>query len=67
MGRRGGVDEVSIYALILENLVQRPEEELRALFQIFRDHFRKLASDSFVRDHEVRIRILGRTHKLPPP
>lgn len=60
-----GIQEVSVYALSAENLIKRPEEELRKIFQILAEYLDKLSKDEFVHKHEVRIRVLGRTYKLP--
>jgi len=62
-----GIEEISVYALSAENLIKRPEQELKKIFAIFTEYFEKLSQDEFVHRHEVNIRVLGRTYKLPDP
>lgn len=62
-----GIEEISVYALSAENLIRRPEQELKKIFAIFSEYFKKLSQDEFVHRHEVNIRVLGRTYKLPDP
>jgi len=60
-----GIEEVSVYTLSSENLAKRPKEELGKIFNIFSEYFNKLSQDEFVHRYEVRVRVLGRTYKLP--
>jgi tritrans,polycis-undecaprenyl-diphosphate synthase [geranylgeranyl-diphosphate specific] len=60
-----GIEEVSVYTLSSENLAKRPKEELREIFNVFAEHFKKLSQDEFVHKYEVRVRVLGRAYKLP--
>ena len=60
-----GIEEISVYSLSIENLVKRPEEELKNTFSIIAEYLEKLSREEFVRRHEVKIRVLGRIYKLP--
>lgn len=60
-----GIEEVSVYSLSIENLVKRPEEELKNIFKILAEYLEKLSQEEFVHRHQVKIRVLGRIYKLP--
>lgn len=62
-----GVEEVSVYALSIENLLKRPQQEIRNLLLILRDYLDRLAEDDAVHRHEVRVRVLGKLYRLPAP
>lgn len=60
-----GIEEVSVYSLSIENLLKRPEAELKHIFKILAEYLEKLSREEFVHRHKVRIRVLGRVYKLP--
>lgn len=57
-----GVKIVTLYALSAENL-SRPEEELNALFELFREYFHK--NISTLREKKIRLRVIGDRVLLP--
>lgn len=59
------IDEISVYALSLENLMKRSRAELENLYDIFEEYFGKMAEDDWVDNYDVQIRFHGRTFKLP--
>lgn len=60
-----GVKELTLYALSIENLTNRPKEELNFLMDIFRKEFDKLKNDERLEKDNVRIRFIGRLNLLP--
>lgn len=55
---------LTVYAFSTENL-QRDDGELRDLFGLFAENFRRAGDDERVHRHKIRIRALGQTHLLP--
>lgn len=53
----------TIYGLSLENL-QRPAPVLKYLFDLYAEHFLKLADDKVLHENEVRVDIVGREYML---
>ena len=59
------IEELSIYGLSTENLQKRSREELRGLYGLMREYFKKLLESEEIYEYEVRVRVLGRYYKLP--
>lgn len=59
-----GIKILTVYAFSTENL-QREEEEVKYLFEMFTEAFRKAADDERVHKHRVRIRAIGKLELLP--
>ncbi|MEA1904340.1 MAG: polyprenyl diphosphate synthase [Candidatus Hadarchaeota archaeon] len=59
------IDEVSVYALSLENLVKRDRAELENLFNIFEQYFTRMVDDDWIDNYDVEVRFQGKTFKLP--
>jgi tritrans,polycis-undecaprenyl-diphosphate synthase [geranylgeranyl-diphosphate specific] len=59
-----GVRILTVYALSTENL-NRPENELEALMDLFENSFREVATDERVHRHHIRVRALGNLKILP--
>ncbi|NIQ05501.1 MAG: di-trans,poly-cis-decaprenylcistransferase [Candidatus Korarchaeota archaeon] len=59
------VPKVSIYTLSTENLNRSPQE-LQHLFHEIRAKVEELLTDEKIHSHEVKIRFLGKLHRLPP-
>lgn len=59
-----GIETVTLYALSTENLKRSPEE-VEQIRDILRKKVAEARQDSRVREHQVRITILGRTNLLP--
>lgn len=57
-----GVEVVTLFALSTENL-SRPEEELRALFGLFREYFS--ANAEKLKEREIELRVIGELALLP--
>ncbi|MBD3260406.1 MAG: hypothetical protein GF334_01790, partial [Candidatus Altiarchaeales archaeon] len=54
-----GVDEVTIYALSLENIVNRDSLEIKTLLSVFNDNAVKSLEDKRIHENEIMIRICG--------
>lgn len=59
------VEELTLYALSIENLTSRPKEELDFLMDVFRKEFDKLKDDERLEKDKIRIRFIGRLNLLP--
>ena len=57
-----GIDHITVYALSTENL-QRPQEELDALFDLFRNNYRRYLMP--LCEKGARLRVIGNTALLP--
>ena len=57
-----GVEHITVYALSTENL-KRPKEELDALFDLFRNNYRKYLAP--IAEKGVSVRAIGNTSLLP--
>ncbi len=53
------VDEITLYALSLENIQNRGEEEIETLFSVFNDHALEAMKESRIHDNKVQINICG--------
>ncbi|MFH1054959.1 MAG: polyprenyl diphosphate synthase [Candidatus Altiarchaeota archaeon] len=53
------VDEVTLYALSLENLVNRDKSEIESLFKVFNKHAKKGINDKKLHENKVRVRFCG--------
>jgi tritrans,polycis-undecaprenyl-diphosphate synthase [geranylgeranyl-diphosphate specific] len=49
-----------------DNLTKRPKLEIKFLFKVYGDWFKKIAEDERIRKHEVRIDFLGRWKEILP-
>ncbi len=63
--REVGVRYTTFYTLSVENLKNRPKEEIEMLMNIFRREFSKIPHDDEVHEHGIRINVIGRTDLLP--
>ena len=59
-----GVKELTLYCFSVENFT-RDEEEIEHLFKLFRNKIDSFIDDPDIREHEVRIRIIGRLEMFP--
>jgi len=59
-----GIPWLTVYALSTENL-NRPEKELKILFNLYNEGLREIADDPRIHDNEVRVQIIGRRELLP--
>lgn len=59
------INMVSIYALSTENL-NRSENELAKLWDIYNREFKKLMKSKKIRDNDIRINIIGETNQWRP-
>lgn len=60
-----GIDELTLYALSLDNLKNRSSVELKELFKVITTMLEKRKTDSRIDKDKVRIRFAGRIEKLP--
>lgn len=54
----------TVYALSTENL-SRPENELKALFDLYIEGLRDIADDERIHENKVKVQIIGRRELLP--
>ncbi len=59
-----GVCELTLYALSVDNINNRPKNELSMLFKIFRDELRNMSLDE-LKKNGIRIRFIGNLSLLP--
>ncbi len=59
------IGELSVYGLSTENLQKRSPQELRCLYGLMQDYFRKLLDSEEIYEYEVRVRVFGRYYRLP--
>ena len=59
------ITEVTVYAFSIENF-KRPEDEVSALMDLATDKFRRLLDErDKLREHGVRVKVIGDTARLP--
>jgi tritrans,polycis-undecaprenyl-diphosphate synthase [geranylgeranyl-diphosphate specific] len=58
------VEELTLYAFSMENF-ERPPDQREALFDLIEEKLYQFADREEVHDHEVRIRAIGETDRLP--
>ena len=61
-----GIPAIAIWGSSVSNITKRSREEVQFLFDIFAEYFAKLADSKEVKEHDVRVRILGRWEELFP-
>jgi len=59
-----GIDELTFYALSIENINTRPKPELNYLYKIFRETFRDLNREK-IEKNKVSFRFIGNLNLLP--
>ncbi len=60
-----GIHYLSIYALSLENLRKRNEEEIKYIFRIILDAVDSVVKESTVKEEKVNFNVIGRIYLLP--
>ena len=60
-----GIQYLSIYALSLENLKRRSEEEISYIFGIILDAVDAVVKEATVKEEKVIFNVIGRLHLLP--
>ncbi len=60
-----GIHYLSIYALSLENLKKRSEEEIKYIFGIILDAVDDVVKEATVKEEKVNFNVIGRVHLLP--
>jgi len=60
-----GIHYLSIYALSLENLKKRSEEEINYIFHIILDAVDAVIQEATVKEEKVNFNVIGRIHLLP--
>ena len=60
-----GIQYLSIYALSLENLKKRSEEEISYIFGIILDAVDAVIKEATVKEEKVNFNVIGRVHLLP--
>jgi len=59
-----GIKEMTFYVLSVENIKNRPENELSFLYKIFREMFQKMDMDKLNED-DIKIKFIGNLELLP--
>jgi tritrans,polycis-undecaprenyl-diphosphate synthase [geranylgeranyl-diphosphate specific] len=60
-----GIYELTLYCFSMQNF-KRSEEEFNHLMRIFKDYFDRLKTDKRIKENNVRINFIGRTHLFSP-
>jgi len=60
-----GIHYLSIYALSLENLKKRSEEEIKYIFGIILDAVDAVVKEATVKEEKVNFNVIGRVYLLP--
>jgi undecaprenyl diphosphate synthase len=60
-----GIHYLSIYALSLENLRKRSEEEIKYIFRIILDAVDSVVKEATVKEEKVNFNVIGRIYLLP--
>jgi tritrans,polycis-undecaprenyl-diphosphate synthase [geranylgeranyl-diphosphate specific] len=60
-----GIENISIYALSLENLRKRSKDEIENIYKIVDLAIEAIKSESLIKEKKVKIRLLGRLSLLP--
>ncbi|MBY9009131.1 MAG: di-trans,poly-cis-decaprenylcistransferase [Candidatus Lokiarchaeota archaeon] len=60
-----GIQYLSIYALSLENLRKRSEEEIKYIFGIILDAVDAVVKEATVKEEKVNFNVIGRVYLLP--
>ncbi|MBY8980982.1 MAG: di-trans,poly-cis-decaprenylcistransferase [Candidatus Lokiarchaeota archaeon] len=60
-----GIHYLSVYALSLENLRKRSEEEIKYIFRIILDAVDAVVKEATVKEEKVNFNVIGRIHLLP--
>ncbi|NQU99689.1 MAG: di-trans,poly-cis-decaprenylcistransferase [Parcubacteria group bacterium] len=56
---------ISFYALSIDNLKKRPEEEVKHIINVLKNELMRLAEDERVHNNGVRVKVLGDIKSLP--
>ncbi len=59
------IKAVTLYTLSMENF-QRPPHEVEELMRLLDDRLQRLLTDDRIHANQVQVKIIGRTHLLPP-
>jgi len=62
--RELGIKEMTFYALSIENIKERPKNELEFLYQVFRQAFKELSLEE-LNKNKIKIRFIGNLSLLP--
>jgi len=57
---------MTFWALSLDNVEKRSEEEVEYLMDLFEENFKKIKDDDRIHENEVRINVLGRWEEVLP-
>ena len=60
-----GIHYLSIYALSLENLKKRSDEEIKYIFRIILDAVDAVVKEATVKEEKVNFNVIGRVYLLP--
>lgn len=57
---------VTLWIGSVANLTERPAAEVKVLYEIFEQYFKKLLDQKVIFDEEIRVRVLGRWEEIVP-
>ncbi len=60
------ISRLTFWGSSLDNITKRPSQEVKFLFKLFEQYFKKLAKSKEVHQNAIKISILGRWEKLFP-
>ncbi len=61
------ITHVTVWLASINNITKRGATEVSFLFKLFTSYFKRLAKHKIIREHGIRVRVLGRWDKLCPP
>ena len=60
-----GIPYLSVYALSTENMKERSQEELNALYSLYESGLNEMAEDPKIHKRKVKVKAVGRLEMLP--
>ncbi len=61
-----GIKYITFWALSLDNMEKRSEQEIKSLMDLFERNFERIRKDDRIHDNEVRINVLGKWKETLP-
>lgn len=61
-----GVGCLSVWGGSLNNLTERPEREIKALFKIYDQYFKRLIKEKKIHQNKVKVNVIGRWQEVSP-
>jgi tritrans,polycis-undecaprenyl-diphosphate synthase [geranylgeranyl-diphosphate specific] len=64
--REMGISYVTFWGGSWDNLTKRPDKEIRSLFDIYTEQFKRIVGDERIHQDKVKINVLGRWQEILP-